>query len=288
MRLIEETKCEIQLPEESLRNIEFRTATIVLPRYLGSGRCYKAYAVLPDYVNVTSVSALRSNTLNDYLDNLYKWKVKDPEMWLSPVAKLLIDSFVLSDQAKKFLIARQAFMADNGEIHVFSPLFLITTYLFYFVNDALYKSMKRTRFHGTYLGAFGVVVLSFAVTYTNFFLFRYIYVNQLSKDADAKAITRGRYDSKEFEEARKRGEKLPVDPHYYEGAMEFYSKEIQRNRALRLLTKKTAGWFKDSSRQFSDEGDYRSSIFAVGPFPSQRIRDIVSWKLGSERIGDRK
>ena len=284
-KLIDETRREIRLSPEAEKNVEFRTAPTPVPMHLGSGRLHRAIAILPDYINITTVTALRSNTLNDYLEYCYGWKVEDPADWLSGVAKLLLDSFVLSERAKKFLIARQAFMADSTSLGLFTTVFALCTYCFYFLVELLNKQMIRSGRSGAIVN-FSIFLASGGLTFGNYHLMQYFHLKKLHEDADAKAISKGKYDSRQYEEARRMGQPLPVDPDYYEGAMEYYSKEIQRNRALRHLIRKRAGWFRDPSRQFTEDGDYQSWIFSTDPLSSRSLRAIVSWKLGSQRISD--
>lgn len=284
-RLIDETMQEIQLSEGGADNVKFATMPVPLPKYYGSGQLFPAYAILPDYVNVNGISDLKSTTLNEYLNTLYMWRVENPDQWMSSVGKLLVDSFVLSDKAKKFLIARQAFMADNNSIGMFTCIVMVCTYLFYFLVEALYNAMVR-RGHEGFWNMLSIGCVSAGLTFGNFYISRYTYAKRLDKDADAKALSKGMYNAEQYEEARKKGQPLPVDPDYYEGAIEYYSKEIQRNRSLRVLTKKSAGWFEDPSRLFTEDGDYRKNIFSTDPYSSRSIKRIIAWKLGSQMVDD--
>ena len=114
----------------------------------------------------------------------------------------------------------------------------------------------------------------------NFTLLRYMRLQQQHKDADAKAVTRGQCTAEQLERVRNKGQPLPIDPDYYEGAVEFYSKEIQRNRSLRLMMKRTTAWYSSTGTQFTEEGDHRKSILSPDPFASRALRQIISWNLG--------
>lgn len=274
-KLVEQTKPQIYLPDKVKERIEYRTAPIAMPAHYGSGRLHAAYVALPDHFNLTKITDLRANSLNNYMWHLYAFTVDDPQLWLTPVGKILIDSFVLSDRAKKFVIVRQAYMADNQFAIMFAPICFLLTYVFYLTSDITRKQARHASTTLKVLASF----TSFCLIFANFILIRHMKLQQMYYDADAKALTRGAFDKESLNELAMKGQKLPIDPELFEGAIEFYSKEIQRNRAIRQLIKRESkAWFSDGSGRFTEEGDFRSSSFSSDPFPSRAIRNIVNWK----------
>jgi hypothetical protein len=278
-KLVEKTKADLKMPEEVKERIEYRTAPLIIAECYGSARLHRAYVALPDHMNVVRITELRANYLNAYLKYLYDFTVGDLELWKTPVGKMLIESFVLSDRAKKFLIARQAYMADNENAFHFAPIFFLLTYLFYLSTDIIQKKNPNA----SNAGKLFLCGISFACLFTNFRLLRYMKLQQMHNDADAKALTRGVMNKEKLNEAAARGEQLPVDAEYFEGALEYYSKEIQRHRSIRQLIKKQSNaWFFDGSGQFTEDGDYRRSSFSVDPFPSRSLKNIVNWKYNRQ------
>lgn len=283
--MIDETKPDLKLTPGATEKLEFRSVPMANPMFVGSGEFYKAYAVLPDHLNVSSISDLRSNSLNDYMNELYEYKITESDLWLSGAGKLLVDSFVLSEKAKKFLIARQAYLADNRNCLNFIPFVFILTYVFYLSMEAIQKQSR-----GRPLGPFArfIVPMSCGIlVFSNFFILRYFTIQQQFADADAKAVTRGKMDSREIEEARKSGHAAPIDPDYYAGAVEYYNKEIQRHLSLRHLTKTTNPWFTSMfGSSFTAEGDYATSVLSYDPRASRSIRRIIAWKMGQKAPSD--
>lgn len=258
--------------------MQFKCAPIVLPQFVGSGQLHKSYAVLPDYANISSLSELRSDHLNAYLEKVYGWKVEDPELWLSGPGKLLIDSFILSDRAKKFMIAKTAYLADNKSCYLLAPVVAILTFMFYTMTD-LSAVRNRGGHQGPVAQAFSFIAMC-ALIGGNFYLFRFFFMQKLHGDADVKAITRGLMDEQQIRDAQQQGKILPIDKEYCEGAIEYYNKEIQRNLSLRQLMKKTTPWYKGMFGAFNEDGDYQKSALSYDPRASRCIRKIIAWKMG--------
>jgi len=161
---------------------------------------------IQDFVKAKSYSATNaifsSDTLLAYL------KID----WNSKVGSELADSLVLSDDAKKFLIAREVYYVKSANVYInlmMQCTSAIMTYAaghfcyFYFRWDLILKQWARR-------GALGLIGCTGLLGYVSLYDWY-----------------RRRLDRRVDEDAAKLGQ------HYALGGVDFYTKQIQRNKAVR-------------------------------------------------------
>ena len=288
-QLIQEVKEDmIFLNDDHKSRVEFKSIFSVLPKNFGSifslrdkpppFESIRAISLLPDHFNVTSIKDLKAARLNQLLQNDYEWSVPTNEMWLTEAGKLLVDSFLLSDQAKKFLIARELNSCCNNwdlikEASItagsFFSFFILTAKLWNFLTASGVVPMTWP-----FLATF--IVMPFFLCYLVSILFsKYINLNRRTINGESRALTRGLHDASGLKSMPENKNFISND--YHDGAIEYYSKEIQRNRALRSLMKTDHeanewNYFKRKYSKFTEDGNYKSSV------PILSLQRIKGWK----------
>ena len=271
----------MNIDPEVLKRIRFETSTIPVPLVFGSAQLHTAYAVLPDHLNVRSVNDLRVASLNKYIKSLYNWEVENIDNWATNPGRLLIDSFILSEKAKKFIIARQAYLADQKHVLYLSFIVFLLCHVFFLCIDIYLQGHGRK---SGPLPRLAFISLAALFSYSNYKLLMYMLEQQRTKVANARTISNGHFDSKDYNEAKRRGKELPIDDEYFEGALQYYAKEVQRNQALRYLGKMTDKWFDRSYGRFSEDGDFKAHLFDLSESPSRAIKELVSWKRSYDSL----
>lgn len=137
----------------------------------------------------------------------------EPVDWFRPDAKQLLDSLILSDDAKKYAIGREIIMTDNKFIYTesialaaISAAYYATTFK---INETL-GMLKRSRFRR-------FVVYSIVGAF-------YWGLWAMQRDALTRHF--------EYTSDKKLSE---INENYVKGGLEFYNKTLQRNMALRSL-----------------------------------------------------
>jgi hypothetical protein len=241
---------------------------------------------LPDFLNTASFEQLRAKHINQLLKKEYNFEITKPTVWASPEGRAVIESFVLSDSAKKFLISR-----DLQPICLLEKLydaFAVWTGLYlamliqskYREKMAMMASKKlKDKFFGSKnpVLQFGLVTVPISMFFV-YLLYVLIQTN-LQRDCDALALTKGGKNSSQIRQMTY-DESKQFDTEYYLGAMEYYQKVLDRNRALATIIKgdDQGSWFKKILLLgiFSESG---GEIMNGCNLPSDlRLKNIIDWE----------
>ena len=300
-QLIQEVKRDMIHLDNDKSRVEFRSIFAIFPLNFGSIFTYrdksppyesmKAISLLPDYLNVLSMKDLKAGKLNQLLQKEYDWSVPTNEMWLSGAGKLLVDSFLLSDKAKKFLIAKELNCCYNTDVLEHGPLIFFVVMIYFSLQRLIWRYVSGgPHAPKTMLGFITSGLCSFILCFGTLYLMSIVIYMQKHNSGESRALSLGLQEARDLESNthNRMHTKNLIDPDYYEGAIEFYSKCIQRNQSLRYLMKadheaKGGGLFNRKYSRFTEDGNYKPSSLSVEPDPSDRIQKIRSWKYGRKR-----
>ena len=149
--------------------------------------------LIPDYLNAESVKELRAKKINELLFDKFKIELTNEE-WLTDDGLNIINSFLLSDNAKKLLIALAINEADSGIIFAKFIYFWACSYLFTVLMKA---HLNKLLFAKAPSGFFAFTTLMFIY----FWLYKMISIAVSTiniRNADAKALTKGEYNFLSF------------------------------------------------------------------------------------------
>ncbi|RWS01629.1 transmembrane protein-like protein [Dinothrombium tinctorium] len=175
---------------------------------------------LPFYFSYDKIEDIDTSKIN-VLNQSIKWS--------SSAGQQLLDSLLLSENAKKFAIARDIYFCDSFRVHLKSAIISFTVLLPHLIYYAFYhyarlksKSMFRRRL---------VYFCSLFIAYVFYNIATDTLTHRYEEIADRKAV-------------------LTKESQYYDGAVEFYQKKLQENRAYRkLLGDKGPKWFTESGEE---------------------------------------
>lgn len=297
-KLIDEVKSKSNIEPSHLERINLVPLAQMMPGKTLGKVPGSAYAVIPDYLNVTSIDDLKAEKLAKLIDEYYGVKITLEEDWLSEEGKMIIKSFIMSDKAKKFLIARQLHSTENAPAVVKSFFVFATVMLYFIFMDAMFrvalpvgqtvKSMSN--------GKFAIISLTaMALVYMLWKLYNIQIDATHYTDSDARAITRGKlsfYDMNKLSKAIDKArfdikevsedtiEKITsIDFEMVEGAVEYYSKLVTRHMALRDISKRRSKWFDLTHRRFTYDGRFKRKGFKLNfvPDPFKSLNHIKEW-----------
>ena len=162
----------------------------------------------------------------------------------SEALKKLIESLVLSEKAKKFAITREIHFADN--YRVFSEMLniMVSSFAAVGVGQQIILTMN---IRGKYLVSFIFRLCSLVLGLGFWFLVRQSYTYGWNIAADEAAVNQG--------------------PEYYEGAVEYYQKLIQRNAALYELLG------SEGPKRYTKDGEPKG-LFSSVPSLKKRVEKI--------------
>lgn len=246
-----------------------------------------ATVLLPDYLNINSFDELRAVHINRLLKQAFGFEV-GKEDWATPEGRSVIESFMLSDSAKKFLIARDIHSLRTSErAYDFAVAAL-------FVNIALMiqsryrdkmKVMISKKMKNKFFGSKNPVIqfwlFSVPVAALISYMFYALIQVQIQRDADAMALTKGCKDSDTIHKTSF-SESNVFDVSYYLGAKEYYLKVLERNRAMRNIIDRdpNISFYKKvlSLGLFSRKGDEMAGGFGVRLSTSARLNNVNEWE----------
>ena len=301
-KLIDDVKKTAAIEPSHLKMINLVPVSQLLPgRTLGNASWGPAYAAIPDYLNVTSIDDLKVDKLSRLIKQYYGVDIGEEEQWLSKEGPLL-QSFIMSDNAKKFIIARQLYSAECSPIATKVGVFFATVYTYFIFKDLLLKiAIRRQRsvknIPNGKLVALSVVPLAMLYILWKFVNFQIDNVHHL--ECDARAISGGELT---LQEVNKRSRLLknafinikssgfmdefsaiydftnkdnPKSEDLEDAAIEYYTNLIKRHLALKDICKSSGDFFGLSHLQFSDEGSFKSFQMDYIPDASQSLNQIL-------------
>lgn len=175
----------------------------------------KSTLIIPKYLNVESLDDLKSSYINSLLKKEFNFELKDRDQWFTDDGKKIISSFLLTDQAKKFLLSRYMnSLQTEGIFSYFSALLFFFYVPFQlakwkddlyhaFVDDLAklnkenaklpkYKQMKVS-FFKLFFVKYKNSILAFLLSTVFFFETAIYYSIGLKNSRDADALTLSRY-----------------------------------------------------------------------------------------------
>ena len=169
----------------------------------GIAQITNSFIGLPWSFQYKSVDELNPDEIGVFVDYQVPWS--------SPRGKLLLDSLIFSDSAKKFATMRQIHMANSYGLH-FHTFNVVLVALIYsalskYQNTRLVRLAKLPSGYNMLLK-----LIKLAICATIFYFIRDAIRHAIEARSDLKAVETG--------------------DEYYEGAVEYYSKILQRNKAL--------------------------------------------------------
>ena len=288
-KLIDEVREDMSgFDEAHKKRITFLTTNSMKPWSCGATYLKRAYIALPDYFNATDVTQLKADILNQLLESDLIWKVPNQKMWFEGPGKLLISSFILSDKAKKFLIARE--MGKNSITLKYNKAMYIASavYGYYLVEKTFELSAKMKLSHMNPLrrilyacGALAVTVLF----YISLNVLGYEYA--LERNGDAFAVSFGLKNQSEMWDDIENDYPRMLDLDYWEGAIEYYNKMIDRNVALHQMILFDRTNFSSRYIAFTKEGDDQGSVIKPSIKNTDRLDMIKKFKNGIPTRRDR-
>jgi hypothetical protein len=266
-----------QLTDRDRKQVRFVSVGSTLPFNVGSIQLMGSVVALPDYLNVTSVQDFNSKKLNATLRRDFDWEMPDDKLWFTSSGQLLVDSFLLSPKAKKYLISRELNSTDSYFIHSHAGLVFMSIYLFMLVLGVYENKANQPYKNLSYGKKMSAIVLGASVAISAYWMLILVYKSSWQRHADAKALTRGLKDANELLDDCEKNEPSFIDEEYLEGAFEYYNKLCQRHLALKQLIKSTTEWYQFKHGTFSSTGDMRSSLLSVELPLSHRLESIRKW-----------
>lgn len=276
--LIEEVKKDLQGNDDAKNRIKFSCRRKTESRNYGSSSNGNAFVVLPEYLDVRSINDLNADKVNGILEETYEWTVPRADMWFTDPGKLLIDSFLLSEGAKKYVIAKEMASTMNNDVSLLTFLLMGSMTTFHLMVSAFEKRKKPMNqsdmFFSILLSAF-VALMFFKLMHTQRSIVR-------EQSGDLYAVTKGRATLKEAMEAIQNFKKLDtVDPEYHKSGVEYYSKQIQRNLALRNLVRSLP--YSPANPVINEDGSWRKHFWSVEISSPESLNQLHEWAEGKER-----
>lgn len=163
----------------------------------------------------------------------------------SQAAEDYIDSIVLSDKAKKFVIARELYMGDSFKSHLFTAMITISLVFTHILSKTVVQRFKLTTAHISH--RMTVYPLAATAGLCNYILLSSSMEQYYMRKADRRAVV--------------------FSDEYREGALEYFSKLLKRNKALREL--------EESFQEVYDEaGELLSNSIVVPLKIEQRLKYV--------------
>lgn len=274
--LIEEVKKEFQGKEEGKNRIKFSCRRESEGTNYGSCLNGNAHVVLPEYLEVRSVNDLNAEKVNGILEETYEWRVPRNEMWFTDPGKMLIDSFILSEGAKKYIIAKEMGSTMNNDVPLLTFLLMGSMTTFHLMVSAFEKRKKSTvqsDMFSVLLSAF-VALMFFKLMHTQRSIAR-------EQNGNLYAVTKGKATLKEASEASQKFKKLDtVDPEYHKHGVEYYSKQVERNLALRNLVRSLP--YTMANPVINEDGSWKKHFWSVEISSPETLNMLHEWAEGKK------
>ena len=162
--------------------------------------------------------------------------------------KKLIESLVLSENAKRFAITREIHFADNYRVVTEALNIMFSTMAAVGVGQSMILAMNLRR---KYILSLIFRICSLVLGIGVWFLIRQLYTYDWNKTADVGAVEQGN--------------------DYYEGAIEYYQKIMQRNAALYQLLG------SEGPKRYTKNGEPKG-LFTSVPSLEKRLKNINEFK----------
>ena len=277
------------LRDHSLEDkVEYWTANTLDSSTSGSVYFRNGSIRLPDYLNVTEFNQLRARRINRLLKDKFGLQIDDPDVWSGEEGTTIINSFLLSDRAKKFLIARDLHPIESADVWAKTTIISLAAYLAMLLqskHEQKLRTMAGKKVRPVLFGSQRPVAQFWAFSIPLAIVFAYgLYLTwgvEMHRDADAMALSRGKKDALAITKLTFEEAKL-LDGDYYLGALEFYEKVLERNKAVRSLLKrqnKKVGWWSYLNLDQIRENGGENNVHISNQLPSDvRLKNIQKWE----------
>lgn len=204
--------------------------------------------VIPKYLIAETLDDLKSGYLNGLLKREYGLELAKDEDWFSEEGKQIVSSFLLTDNAKKFLISRYLHHLNNHSGFVYFYLSMVTLHVtgqfakwHKDLADSLSsdRSLQRRNQQLSKPGFFRVLLTHYRRSTLFLVLSIWLYICMAlfygagvkqSRDSDAMTLSRSLADATTIKSRTKL-----IDFNYYSGGEEAYEKIVNRNHSLNKL-----------------------------------------------------
>lgn len=277
-KLIEEVKQEYEGCDEAKARVKFSCHRKAEPANYGSSFLGDAFVVLPEYLDVRSVNDLNAAKVNAMLQETFEWTVPRTEMWFSDHGKLLVDSFLLSDAAKKYIIAKEMASTFNNDTALMT-FFLAGSITVFHLLIGMFEKRRKPLGSAEMMGNVMICATTAAMFY---FLMRMQRRLIRDQSGNLSATTRGRTNLSDASKHVRNYEKVElVDPEYHKGGVEYYSKIVQRNIALRNLIRSLP--YSMSNPVTNEDGSWKKHFWTVENSAPEQLQDLHDWAMGKEK-----
>lgn len=214
------------------------------PNWLG-----RSTLVVPRHLEYESLDDLTSSYVNRLLKDEFGVELKNREDWFSEQGKKIISSFLLTEQAKKFLIAKHLHSIKHDNIFSYFSLATIAIYVPFqlikwqreLVHKFLADRVARQKAPNNRVkeGFFRYFFLKHQRSTRYFVISSFLYLTTVlyfaiglknSRDSDALALSRGLAYSLTI-----KSKTSLMDFNYYSGGEEAYKKMSERNHCINKL-----------------------------------------------------
>jgi transmembrane protein 177 len=175
--------------------------------------------------------------------------------WNSKSGKKLLNSFILSDAAKKFAIAREVHFADS--IRLYSQTFFIYVAGFSGYYSANYLTKKNGITNKPFLTLLPIYMIAFFTSYIFYLIIQGIADDYIDHEVDLRTVKNYQKD-------------------YINGGLEYYQKLLERNKALRDLLGEAG------LQMFNPEGDEIMTLFNLTRSLVKKVNYLQQFKNENE------
>lgn len=208
----------------------------------------KSTLVIPSYLTAESLDDLKSSYLNGLLKREYGVELQQNEDWFSEEGKQIVSSFLLTDNAKKFLISQNLHHLKNHPTFTYYYLAVITIYVcgqftkwhkeigeWLASKKTLARrneQLKKPSFFLFLLSTYRKSTLALVLSSWTLFCMALFYGTGVmqSRNSDAMTLSRSLANGTTIRSRTKL-----IDFNYYSGGEEAYQKILNRNRGLNRL-----------------------------------------------------
>ncbi|KAI1280716.1 ADAM 17-like protease [Halotydeus destructor] len=279
--LIDETLNEmVHMDEHKKKKLEFISAPTLHGWTIGSTLLKKSIVAIPDYFNVKDAKDLRANKLNELFSREFDYKVPK-ELWLTPDGKMVAASFLMSDEAKKYMIARLIGNACGPEAIWNATLLFFSMYTYYLM-IYLYERSEKLRLSHLPLSRQMLIIMSFmgAVAFLYYGIKVYVIENHKQQNGEAFALSLGLKQASDIIEEVDNGLPRMLDDRYYESCLEYNHKVMDRNSGLHQLVKQSTPFYSFKSAEFTRQGDQKSGLLSPELGVVLRMEIVRKWRQG--------
>ena len=255
----------------------------------------KSTLVIPKYLTVESLDDLKSSYINGLLKRVYGLELKTNEDWFSEDGKQIISSFLLTDNAKKFLISRSLHELKDNQSFVHYYLTFITIYVcgqfakwHKELGEALVSKRRLSNRNQQLIkpGFWRYLLVDYKKSTLFMLLSSWCYLClalfcgagvKASRDSDAKTLSRSLANSTTI-----KSRLALIDFNYYSGGEEAYQKVLNRNQSLnRMFFDGLKDWERILRRVPFDKAGNEMRPLGFQLTTQNKFDNLNTWEINS-------